>query len=181
MAPATHRPEGAASFPRRFAAAVVDLLLLAVLAAALHFGGVVMFDAPVGAQRWYVDLFATVSLPSFVYFALCDASANGATLGKRYFGIRMAHVYGARISLARALVRTFVKLLPWEMAHLALCYPEPVFATGALPQPRLLMATYAIGALYLAAALMTLKKQALHDLVVGTWIVRVPQRDAAAS
>jgi uncharacterized RDD family membrane protein YckC len=185
MTSATHKPEGAASFPRRVAAAFVDAFLLALFVQALHWSLWFLAGRRVGddesAAVWYGHMAATVTLPCFLYYVAGDASRGGATFGKRLFGIRVAHVYGARISFARATVRTLFKLLPWELAHIALCFPVPVFVSGELPMPKLLMGVYALVAVYLAAQLMTLKKQSVHDLVVGTWVVRVPQRAAAAS
>ena len=183
MTIAARTSESAASFPRRLAAGALDALLLGLLVQALQWGAWFGFGLGAGtltgAWSWHLYLLATVSLPCGLYYLLGDASAGGATPGKRWLGVRVLHVYGSRVSLPRALVRTLFKLLPWELAHVALCFPEPVFVTGELPMPRLLMAVYGLVALYLAAALMTLKKQSVHDLAVGTWVVRAGARGGA--
>jgi uncharacterized RDD family membrane protein YckC len=173
---APHEPGSAASFPRRLLAALIDGLVLAVGVQAVHWSAVGLLGqslAPSSAAQWHLFLLATVSLPCWLYYALGDASARQATFGKRWLGLRVVDVYGARIGLVRSLVRNAVKLVPWEIAHVALCFPEPVFVTHHIGMPRLLVVSYAVMGVYLSALLMTLKKQSVHDLVAGTYVARV--------
>ena len=74
---------------------------------------------------------------------LSESSARQATLGKMAFGIVVTDVHARRISFARATGRFFGKVL----SNLTFC----------------------IG--YLLAA-FTDRKQALHDLIAGTLVVR---------
>lgn len=180
---ALHEPRAAASLPRRAVAALLDGLVLGLALQALHWSAVVIarpaFDS---GWAWHAYLLASVSLPAWCYFALSEGSARQATLGKRWLGLRVVDEYGGRVGLGRALARTAVKLLPWELAHIALCYPEPVFVTGELPMPRVLVAVYALVGLYGAVAMLSLKKQSVHDWAASTCVVRnAPQADARAA
>lgn len=182
MSAALHTPAAAASFPRRALAAAIDGLLTACFVQALHWSVALVFVPRLeSALAWHLYLLATVSLPCWVYYTWSEASAAHATLGKRWLGLRVVSVYGATIGARAALVRTLVKLVPWEIAHVALCFPVPLFTSGELPMPRLLFSVYGLLGLYLAAALLTLKKQSVHDLVAGTYVVRVAQRASSAS
>jgi uncharacterized RDD family membrane protein YckC len=184
MSAGLHQPQAAASFPRRAVAAALDGAVLAIVVVSLHFAAALALGSVAtrltSAGEWHAFLLATVSLPCWIYYAALEASPRQATLGKRRLGIHVADVYGARIGVARSLVRTGVKLLPWELTHISLCYPEPVFVTGEIPMPRLLFGVYALGGVYVASSLMTLKKQSVHDLIAGTYVVRDDQGARAA-
>ncbi len=78
------------------------------------------------------------------YFVFFEFSRNGATPGKRVFGLRVVRTSGAPISLTQAVIRNvlrFVDMLPF---------------------------TYGLG---LASCLMTQKFQRLGDLAAGTVVV----------
>jgi len=153
----------------------LDGVLIAFATAALY----AIFQATVGAPvdvfpqawQWKSFLFALATVPSTIYFVLCESSRSQATFGKRVLHVRVVDVYGARISTGRALLRTLVKLLPWALAYVASGFPGPVLvATGAMHHPRLLFVAYGLSALYVAAAMMTLRKQSVHDLAAGTYV-----------
>jgi uncharacterized RDD family membrane protein YckC len=176
MVLSAHSPSAAAGVVPRLAAYVVDVALLAAAVALLHGGaylvrGKPLFE-PLTAGEWQLFLIVTVSLPCAAYFALSEASARQATVGKRAFHLRVVDLYGSRIGAGRSWLRTLVKLAPWECVHVALCFPQPVFAGAAFGVRPFLFVAYALLGLYLAAVMLTLKKQSVHDLAAGTWVVR---------
>ncbi|MFV0407659.1 MAG: RDD family protein [Propioniciclava sp.] len=64
--------------------------------------------------------FLLLVLPVGLYLYFSESSAHQATVGKRRFRLRVfAASDHARTSRSRVLVRTIVKLLPWEIAHFA--------------------------------------------------------------
>ena len=79
----------------------------------------------------------------WLYFALQESSRFQATLGKRALKIVVTDLQGGRIGFPRASGRYFAKLL----------------------------STLSLGIDYLMAA-FTARKQALHDLVADTLVVR---------
>jgi uncharacterized RDD family membrane protein YckC len=81
----------------------------------------------------------------WLYYALQESSRFQATLGKRALKIVVTDLRGGRIGFARASGRYFAKLL----------------------------STLTLGVGYLMAA-FTARKQALHDLVADTLVVRSP-------
>ena len=133
-------------------------------------------------------IFLTISLPIWCYFTLCEGSRWQATVGKRLLGLQVVTVAGQRVGWGRALLRTAVKLLPWDIAHLTVALPTPLFIdpeTGALDWTRgdfrlgFLLA-YAVLALTLEVVVRTPRRQALHDLAAGTVVVPVRDRDERA-
>lgn len=84
-----------------------------------------------------------VLLGPFVYFAAMQSSARQATFGKALVGLKVTDTSGARISFPRALGRELAKLI----------------------------SSFALMIGFLLAA-FTQRKQALHDMVASTLVVR---------
>lgn len=163
----------AAYLARRAAAYLLDVALLAgavlFIQSALRVLGA---GLPPTALGWQVEawVLATVSLPVWLYFIAWEHS-RGATLGKRLLSLRVANARGGRLSLGQAALRTILKLLPWELTHLTLLLPSPMWSD---PNPGFrfgLVAVYALLGLYLAVAALTPRRQAVHDLAAGSVVI----------
>jgi len=102
-------------------------------------------------MSWNSDELRTLSLTSalfgfllkWLYFTLLESSGSQATFGKALIGIKVSDEQGRRISLLRANARYWAKIL----------------------------STLTLGFGYLMAG-FTRRKQALHDFVAGTLVVR---------
>ena len=96
-----------AGFWRRFAAAVLDLLIVIVPMVVLGIV-VALITGPksdaTAAAEW--STFAVL----WLYFAILESSSRQATAGKRIFGIRVADLDGDRVSFFRASGRFFAKI-----------------------------------------------------------------------
>lgn len=79
----------------------------------------------------------------WLYFAMQESSEKQATIGKNMMGLRVTDVHGQRISFGRATGRYFGKILSGV-----------ILLIGYLMQP------------------FTEKKQALHDMIAGTLVVK---------
>lgn len=131
-------------FWARFAAYVLDSILLgfAMAAIPITFGGLLGMVAPDPAVLRLFELLVQGVL-TWLYFAFMESSEWQATLGKKALGLAVADLKGERISFGRATGRYFAKI------------PSGfVFGVG-----------------YIMAA-FTEKKQALHDMIAGTLVVR---------
>lgn len=174
-----------ASVLRRVAAYACDMAWLWVVLMAVQFAlqlGVVGENARWRASGTWLELWtlATISLPAWLLLAACDASASGATPGKRLLRIRAVAADGGRIPFGRAVLRNIVKLAPWETAHLSINLPRNPFVdpdTGAFTgfssgdgfRPAML-APYLVAAVWL---LVAARGRAVHDRVAGTDVVAV--------
>jgi uncharacterized RDD family membrane protein YckC len=83
-------------------------------------------------------------IASWIYYAFTESSANQGTLGKMALGLIVTDAQGRRITFGRATGRYFAKMI-----------------TGLIP----------LGIGYMMAG-FTEKKQALHDMIVGTLVLR---------
>lgn len=167
-----------ASVIRRVLAYIVDATLLFV-AFPLILGSVLglLFYSTVGFA-WmqngllsWVYVFSTVSLPVWLYYSLLESSSRQATFGMRLLRLQVADTKGKRISFGRALLRTVVKLLPFELNHLVLFLPTPIWGD---PSPGFRFGFVIVNALmilYIATAVLTRRKQSVHDLIARTIVV----------
>lgn len=187
-----------AGFARRFAAFLIDVTI--VLVAVVFLLQLVL--APLtdafgpGWVRvgWFYAGYTllTVSLPIWLYFAGYEASSERATLGKQWLGLMVTGTDGGRAALPRTLLRTILKLLPFEIAHLAVALPANPFVdplTGRSTMPTLedlggsLVAGLLVAMLLLGASLLTIAlhpdRRAPHDLAAGTYVMRDGRTDEA--
>lgn len=168
-----------AELPRRALAYVLDVALLAAVLNSVHFGWLHLVsggEAPAFLDRgWKLELFvfATFSIPVWLYFALLESGARQATLGKRALQLAVTDESGTPIGFKKALLRTAVKLVPWEATHLAILLPTPVWEAGgaALSRPGFVLSTLLVGS-WLATVMLTPKRQGVHDLAAGTLVLQ---------
>jgi uncharacterized RDD family membrane protein YckC len=123
----------------------IRFLALLVDSAILFVVSVALFAGAtmaLGAEALMPVAFA-VWLIWFFYFPVMHASARQGTFGKALLGLKVARVDGGRISILRSLARELAKILS-----------SAVFMVG-----------------YIMAG-FTGRKQALHDLVASTYVVR---------
>ena len=116
--------------------------------------------------------FLLITLPISLYFILCECSTGQGTWGKRKMGIRVVDDHGQRIGVYRALLRTGIKFLPWEVAHFGvwhLILPSPFAEITILV---ILTAVHVVVLLYLLFPLTNKKRKTIYDWVAGTVVMR---------
>ena len=144
-----HPPAGAlgyAGFWRRAVAFVIDSIVLVIIGFPIGLipAAALLTDRDPATMIGKAAAFVVArGLLSWLYFAGMESSGWQATLGKRLLGLRVTDSTGARIRFARASGRFFGKIL-----------------SGALFGLGFLMAAF------------TARRQALHDLLAGTLVVR---------
>ncbi|HSK71808.1 MAG TPA: RDD family protein [Pyrinomonadaceae bacterium] len=168
-----------ASIIQRLIAYAVDALLLFVVIGLLLGGifGLILYLTvgfewtPNGFLLW-AYVFATLSIPCWLYYAIFESSERQATMGMRLLGLRVTGLNGERISFGRALLRTVVKLIPFEVNHAVMFLPVPLmnetnpnFRYGFILVNMLML-------VYLASVVLTSRRQSIHDLIAGTMVVR---------
>lgn len=155
---------------RRSAAYLTDWIFLFGILAPLGFLVGRLFGASQpqpGPELWHTILL-NFSLPAWLYFILSDSSVDGATLGKRAFRIRVSGLDEERVSLAHALPRTAVKLLPWELAHLSAFALSDGTGQFSRVQTLGVLAANALILAYLVVVLFQGGRRSVHDLAAGT-------------
>lgn len=121
---------------------------------------------------------------SSCYVALSESSPWRATIGKRLLGLCVTDIGGKRRGIGRSVLRTAVKLLPWDLAHLTIALPAPLFidpGSGALDWTRGefrpgFIVVYALLGVTMLTLIRTSRRQALHDLAASTVVLHRPTR-----
>jgi uncharacterized RDD family membrane protein YckC len=150
------RPVAYAGFWLRFVAWFIDRIVL-------QFAGSIItlpFAASVGIREFlrthptspedFIPLFENmrkffliILALEWLYYALLESSAWQATLGKKALGLEVTDLAGVRITFGRATGRYFARYISF----------------------------FTIGIGYIMAG-FTQKKQALHDMIAGTLVIR---------
>jgi uncharacterized RDD family membrane protein YckC len=128
----------------------------------------VLFGSRVAGQT---TGFLLVTLPVVLYFALFESSAWQASWGKHQRGLRVVDARGGRLSLARALARTALAFVPWELSHTLIWQIR--FAPAE--SPALVAAGFILVWLLVGANIVSLvlrpSHQTLYDQLAGTYVV----------
>ena len=132
-----------AGFLRRLVAYLIDAVLLYILQYVVSITGLISINYKTGQIQGGFIAFIIIVIVPLVYFVVMESSNWQATLGKKAIGIQVTDLDGDRISLARALGRYFAK-----------------FLSVLILMVGFLMAGW------------TDRKQALHDMVAGTLVIR---------
>lgn len=141
-----------AGFWVRFVAFVIDWILVSfvvwpvigIMGLVLGFAGDAVSMPMVGVHmvRLIVSL-VFGAIVNWIYEAALESSSKQATVGKMALGLKVTDLEGRRISFARATARHFAKILSGMMLMIG----------------------------YIMAG-FTLRKQALHDMIAETLVVR---------
>lgn len=161
---------------RRTVAFFLDCLLIAVYLGVLS----VVFLALPAATAIFADRataqlsgFLLVTLPAALYFAFSESSSMQASWGKARNALRVCDNGGQRITAGRALARTLLKFVPWEISHTLVW--EAAFNPGLSPTllNGAIVAIYALLGANAVSIMLTRSRQSLYDLVCGTRVAAV--------
>ncbi len=146
------QPVTYAGFWMRFVAVIIDgiaMYIIQLIVMLLFFAGA-SFDlasiqnmAETGMFGTLMGMYGIIIILNVAYYAGLESSRYQATLGKMALGIKVTTMQGQRISFANAVGRYFAKIIS--------------------------VITLMIG--YIVAG-FTEKKQALHDYIAGTLVVK---------
>lgn len=167
-----------ASGVRRIGAYAIDAVVL-FLAFPLILGAIcsLIFYFTIGVDwmrngfLFWGYIFLTVSIPFWLYYSVLESSQRQATIGMRVLGLQVTDTEGRRITRGRALLRTVVKLLPFEVNHMVLFLPVPIWRD---PHPGFRVGFIIVDALivlYFVSMFLTRRRQSVHDIVAGTVVV----------
>jgi len=177
---------------RRLLAYILDIAILyGVLAGGLQTLTRALFGVPDYARLAQMPVqlegcvLLTISLPTWLYFIICDVICDvrgGSTLGKRVLGLRTTAVSGGPVSVGQAVARTALKLIPWELTHISVLVPNPMWNPGttpALSQTVGLAAANLLMLVYLIVLALQGGRRSVHDLIAGTSVEPRSERAAA--
>jgi uncharacterized RDD family membrane protein YckC len=150
-------PVAYAGFWLRLVAFLIDLIVLYFVGtiitlpfiASMGLRGIMRGRMPMSPEEWmplmgaFIRLILIRTVLNWLYYALLESSAWQATLGKKALGLEVTDLEGRRISFGRATGRFFAKMISALILWIGF-----------------IMAGF------------TEKKQALHDMIAGTLVIR---------
>ncbi len=169
-----------AGLKQRLAAMALDLLIVAGYAAILAITASIFFRVTSAGRlmdsAWTRDAvaFITLVLPTILYFSFQESSSRQATFGKRKMGLKVVDTHGARLSAGRALLRSGVKFLPWQMAHTAVFQIWNGNSSAFLFALSLFAQILVV--IYLLSILFNRQHRPLYDRLAGSAVVRTDAR-----
>lgn len=131
-----------------------------------------LFASPIRA-----DLFAflILVLPVILYFALLESGPRQATWGKQRMRLCVTDERGSRLTRPRALLRSVVKFLPWQIAHTSL-FHIPGWPMNVVDVPTASVIGFIVVWVLIFAWLGFLffhpTRRAPYDLIAGSRVVR---------
>jgi uncharacterized RDD family membrane protein YckC len=165
-----------ASVPRRIAAYGIDvgIAFVALLAfqALLYPVNPLLRGTAVSGNTLHGWVTLTVTIPTLIFFGLSWASPSGATPGMRLMHLRVRSAEGERVPYSCALLRGVVLLASFEVNHVVLFYPQPIWDAPSPGFRSGFLAVYALVLIYLGVTLLTPRRQGPHDLAAGTIVIR---------
>lgn len=162
----------------RLAATAIDFLIIAGYAALLAIASMLLVRLTSFAQRFdsaiTVDIlaFVTLILPVILYFSLQEGSSRQATLGKHKMGLKVIDKEGGRLAFSRALLRSALKFLPWQLAHTAVLQIR--FGHESYYIITLSILAQAIVIIYILSILLDRQHRAPYDWLAGSRVIRLP-------
>ncbi len=120
--------------------------------------------------------FVTLVLPVTLYFALQEGSARQGTWGKRKVGLRVTATGGGQLPAGRALLRSTIKFLPWQIAHTCL-FGVPGWPLAPAQPPGWVIAGFGFVWVLVIAYIATLglspSHRTLYDRLAGSEVRKV--------
>lgn len=146
--------------------------LVAVQAVLVPVNPLLRADSAASGAALHAWVTLTVTSPTILGFAAFWASRSGATPGMRLCGIRVRSATGSPLPPVRALLRATVLLIPFELNHLVLFHPVPMWADQDVGFRGGIVAVYVLVTLYLVVTVATRARQGPHDLAAGSVVER---------
>ncbi len=171
-------------FLRRIAALLIDYLFILGWMGVLFGASMIVLTVTGSLPNWLAQGtavaqllgFLVLVLPVGIYLWATESSGRQATIGKRALGLQVVTMAGARPGRVRILVRTAVKLLPWEWAHFWVWQLMAIVLAGGTEFPAWLVvglvSSQLLPVLYVLCVAVQRDRRGPHDLVAGTRVIR---------
>jgi len=158
---------------KRFAALFIDYIIICVYAGVLFLLSPMigpLFQKSAG-QSEILGLILLV-IPVFLYFSIFEASKLKATPGKILVKLKVLKIDKTTFGFKDSFLRSFVKLLPWELAHFALW--QVVFSNDGFIffSEFLLVIANILLVIYVGFPFFNRRARAIHDIAAHTKLVK---------
>jgi uncharacterized RDD family membrane protein YckC len=109
----------------------------------------------------------SMSLPVWLYFIYCELYKQ-QTIGKRLLKLIVISKEGSKIDINQALIRTFIRLLPWELTHIIILVPKPWWSIEKPEYQFLIYIPNVLMFLYIVVLFANKGNKGIHDFIAKT-------------
>ena len=113
----------------------------------------------------------TISIPVWLYFAYFDSDKSKGTFGKRIMKLKLINNTKGRLNLRKSFGRTILKLLPWEIAHIGVIFPTPIYFENDPGIRILTIVGLILFIIYAVSILLDSEKRSLYDKAIGSRVI----------
>lgn len=113
----------------------------------------------------------SISFPVWMYFAYFDSNKFRATFGKRLMKLSVCDCRGRKLVLGKSLLRTVLKLLPWELIHLGIVFPTPMYFEEEPSIRTLTLVGTFLFIVYALSIFFNSDRQSIYEKLIGTNVI----------
>lgn len=113
----------------------------------------------------------SISLPVWTYFIYFDSVKANGTFGKRVMKLMVLNYQNSKIRIRQSFLRTFLKLLPWEIAHAGVIFPTPLYFAKDADVRFLTIIGIFLFIIYFISIIGSTKRQSLYDKLLKTMVI----------
>ena len=135
-------------------------------------------------ESWNMEMYVliSISLPVWFYFIYFDSEKANGTFGKRIMNLSVRDDdANQRISLVKSSGRTFLKLCPWEIAHIGIIFPAPIY----FEEDPVIRFVTIIGIVlfitFMISIMVNTNGRSLYDKIIGTKVISKPRIERTQS
>ena len=125
-------------------------------------------------QSWNLQSYVwiTISIPVWLYFTYFDSVRSKGTYGKRVMGLTVLDNNNQRIGLWKSFQRAILKLLPWELSHVGIIFPTPMYFEEE-PSVRVLsIVAITLLIAYTLSIILNSDNRSLYDNLLRTKVIK---------
>lgn len=118
--------------------------------------------------------FLVLTLPVVFYFTLQESSKMQATWGKHKTGLRVVNSRGDTLTLKQAFIRSLVKFLPWQIAHISIYRIEGLPFTPSEPSIGVIagfILVYIFVGIFIASILFSKQHRTPYDWIADSYVI----------
>lgn len=134
---------------------------------------IVIFGIPSTPFGVYLRAISSFSLPFWIYSIATDSSKKGQSIGKKKMKLRVIKLTGEKLSVKTSILRTAIKLIPWELSHLANFGFMEEWGSYSMLQFISMIIVIVLMILYSIIAVKNKGARGVHDIVSNTKVVSV--------
>lgn len=122
---------------------------------------------------WNMQVYVllTISLPVWFYFIYFDSKYSSGSFGKRIMKLSVTDSEKEKIGLPKSFFRTILKLSPWEIAHIGVIFPTPLYFSHNADIRFATIFGILLFGIYATSIVIDTERRSIYDKLLGTKVI----------